>query len=622
MGNKARNRGTAPREASTRHPSGKTQEARATAENTVPTSLTDSRASQAEFLLGAGRYAEALVMLGHEARYAVLRGVAKFKLGQAELALKELLPASRGEDSHEARLWLARALTAMGYAKKGSRIASAVAAERPAFPWSYIVQAEAELVGNDYNGAMTCIHRMRQHTPKSYRTLSRQLKLAPLSHKEKGALFILEALRRTGGRFHADAFLPPSTALHRQREQSLDKQTEEAASLFHLATESQDELRLEQAADLHRRFLQLATPRQPVENIFASLFFLGRYREAFILLAGQPGDKPLHGSIFWSPLGLLAMRVEPEYFHRNIRLLKRTSVPENCAILKEYFIAMFMNFLNSSKELAALEGRPELKERKYHDISCFIANRHLLDGNYENAIRAFNKLGKSLSKDWVYLCRLAEAYMCKNRQTEAFLLFDRACALNPNEGKTWKGEMLLFTGKYKEALPLFNNNALYTATWRGATKLMLGDIKEAIKDLKSELARNSSDAEAKVWLARAHMENGTMHRAHELCNELLAAQPQHFWAHMIQASAFIRTGNTRKTETSLDGARKAFPDFYDWLRKALGSPEQTRKGMEEFISGTLKMAKGNMRSELYILPVTFQGFRPSGPPSSQYSKLG
>lgn len=621
MRNPAHNWKTALRKADALQYSGKTREALALLENTVPPSVHDYRARKAEFLLGEGRYTETLALLGRGARYAALRGAAKFKLGQNEPALKELVPASKEHDSLEARLWLARALTAMGNTEKARRVAASVAAARPTFPWGYIVQAEAELASDNYDGAMACIRRMRRQAPKSYAALSRQLELAPLSHKGEGRSFILEALRRTKGRFRADALLPPAAAPRRQRE-TADERTEKANRLFHLATESQDALQLKQAADLHGRFLELAAPRQPVENIFASLFFLRRYREAFKLLAAQPGDKPLHNSIFWSPLGFFAMRIEPDYFQRNIQLLRRTRVPVDCVILKDYFIALFMNFLNSSKELLALEDRPELNERKYHGISCFIANRHLLDGNYEKAIRAFIRLRKSFSEDWVYLCRMAEAYMCAGRGKEAFLLFDRACALNPNEGRTWKGEMLLFTGKYKEALPLFSNDVLYTATWRGATRLMLGDIPEAIKDLEAELARNSSDAEAKVWLARAYLEKGATLRARELCDELIAARPHHFWAHMIQASAFIRTGNTRETANSLAKAREALPGFHQWLEDVLGNPGTTPRGMERFISGTLKMAKGNMRPETYILPVTFKGFRPDKTPPAHHSKLG
>jgi len=73
---------------------------------------------------------------------------------------------------------------------------------------------------------------------------------------------------------------------------------------------------------------------------------------------------------------------------------------------------------------------------------------------------------KPTSPETLYL--LALVYKNESRPLDALNLLISARKLSPEQADIWKGEMLLFQGAYKEALPLFSNNALYAAAWRGA----------------------------------------------------------------------------------------------------------------------------------------------------------
>ena len=118
--------------------------------------------------------------------------------------------------------------------------------------------------------------------------------------------------------------------------------------------------------------------------------------------------------------------------------------------------------------------------------------------------------------------RLAEALLCLRREREAFVEFDRAEAgLEGAKAKAhlraWRGEALLWLGRYAEALePLdaaVSAGSELAFCWRGGARLLLGDHAGAEADLDAAVGLDPGDAEARLWRGELYRRTGRLEEA-------------------------------------------------------------------------------------------------------------
>lgn len=136
---------------------------------------------------------------------------------------------------------------------------------------------------------------------------------------------------------------------------------------------------------------------------------------------------------------------------------------------------------------------------------------------------------------------LAETLLCRGRGEDAVREMTRALAeAAPGEAgatRAWRGELLLWLGRYAEALrdlePCRAEGPAWGLCWLGAAELLLGRPRDAERTLDKLLADYPLDREARVWRAEARLALG---RPLEALKDL--EQAQGLWAHIDRALAW------------------------------------------------------------------------------------
>lgn len=118
----------------------------------------------------------------------------------------------------------------------------------------------------------------------------------------------------------------------------------------------------------------------------------------------------------------------------------------------------------------------------------------------------------SKGEDWRSQCLIGEAFLCQGDLPAALAAFSAAWrrALPQYRGyvMAWRGEVLLWAGRYKEALKVLHDvmeggsPVPLAACWKGGALLKLGRYREALGVLETAVA-TPSDQEARVWLSEA-----------------------------------------------------------------------------------------------------------------------
>ncbi|MEK7383489.1 MAG: tetratricopeptide repeat protein [Elusimicrobiota bacterium] len=162
-------------------------------------------------------------------------------------------------------------------------------------------------------------------------------------------------------------------------------------------------------------------------------------------------------------------------------------------------------------------GRPEeaqraqarlrhLPVRRYGWMRLNSGLRNLHLGRYDEAAIDLKACLHASGRFWRVRCLLAEVSLCQGDAPSAWNAFDRAAKraapLNRNQIFAWRGEALLWTGDYQEALSWLTqaiNQCDYALCWRGAALMLVGKHEEALLDLNRAILPGSEDMEAFIW---------------------------------------------------------------------------------------------------------------------------
>lgn len=141
-------------------------------------------------------------------------------------------------------------------------------------------------------------------------------------------------------------------------------------------------------------------------------------------------------------------------------------------------------------------------------MRAILARQALRERGLEEAAREYAMAqGATRPADWRAEGFQAETLVCLGRAREGLRVIDRAVShagkAERGEALAWKGELLLWLGRYGEALaslePAARLGARFAWCWRGAAKLKLGRLEEGLADIETALREHPRDREALSW---------------------------------------------------------------------------------------------------------------------------
>lgn len=130
--------------------------------------------------------------------------------------------------------------------------------------------------------------------------------------------------------------------------------------------------------------------------------------------------------------------------------------------------------------------------------------------------------------------RLAETLLCSGKSAAAFAALRKAAKYHKVSMGVWEGELLLWLGRYPEAVKKLKADAAaghpLAWCWLGAALFKLGKKKEAVSILQKALGVRPDDNEARIWLSEALAASGKKKEAQAHLEAALKANPADFWA--------------------------------------------------------------------------------------------
>jgi tetratricopeptide (TPR) repeat protein len=170
---------------------------------------------------------------------------------------------------------------------------------------------------------------------------------------------------------------------------------------------------------------------------------------------------------------------------------------------------------------------------------------------------------------------------------------------------TWSGEILLWLGRYREALSRFDEavrlgGRTFVFGWRGAARLKLGDARGALEDLDRARELDSKDFEAMVWRGEAYRVLGRHAEALRELDAAVARSPGSCWGYFNRGLVRAALGDEAGLAADLAMVPK---DIILFLRRRLGLRQDRPlrpKDMRRILAAGLDLGRGIRRTESYL----------------------
>lgn len=347
-------------------------------------------------------------------------------------------------------------------------------------------------------------------------------------------------------------------------------------------------------------FLRARGKSEPL-HAYIACCTLDRYGEAFRaaeeVLDAPPRDAVL--SRLWNPWGDRSSAMPPGFLQARLARLKKARVPAGLEHYRVFLRGALLYYSgNHAAALRAFDKLPELSPGRYGwmRFPAGLAALYLLD--FKRAIKEFSAGAAAEVSRVTSLGRLAEVLVCSGRAAEGLEKIREAQKLAPLWARAgllaWEGQLLLFTGKYKEALgPLSEGGRLGDDAawcWRGAALLKLGRLKEALADLDRAVELFPTDREARIWRAEARRLAGRPGEALADIENVLEHGPNN-WAYIDRALLSGDAGDEKKMRADL---LRVDPEIRRALARGAGG------GVRAMLERAGELALGDRRDEKYF----------------------
>jgi tetratricopeptide (TPR) repeat protein len=194
-----------------------------------------------------------------------------------------------------------------------------------------------------------------------------------------------------------------------------------------------------------------------------------------------------------------------------LRRLKASARRAPDSLWMEFFIRTIGKSLGLPASAAGTRNflqRLDAAPGRYDWMRFSVGRQMLGDGDALRAIVQFRRAAVfSKPDDWRCHGYIAEALLIAGNFPASQASFSRAEAaalsVEKSDARAWRGEALLWSGRYRQALAVLSESvcaeARYGRAWRGGALLKLGRPKEALKELNAALIDRPQDAEAMLW---------------------------------------------------------------------------------------------------------------------------
>ena len=226
---------------------------------------------------------------------------------------------------------------------------------------------------------------------------------------------------------------------------------------------------------------------------------------------------------------------------------------------------------------------------------------------YTEAFDDFSVATRSRPRFWLAHCRTAEALACLGQPQAAFAIFDQFLedpqAPSRGDVEGWYGEVLLWTGRYEDALlhldAAVNQGAWLAVCWRGAANLMLGRYNEARADLDRAIVNGPNDAEAFTWRGELFRRLGRWEEARIDLNRAIELGSL-TWPYINLALVHAAVGDNASMRADLSAVppktRAALAALTGWDNRKPGSDADLVRTLEK----GLELGLGVRRNEAYL----------------------
>ena len=370
----------------------------------------------------------------------------------------------------------------------------------------------------------------------------------------------------------------------------------------------------------------------PTVHSYIALCSLDRYAEAFAaaerISEAPPSGEPLLSRL-WNPWGDRSTILPADFIPGRLRALRRAPLPPE--------LECYRSFLAGAIRLYA--GKPEKALREFGKTRPAPAGRRgwmrfpegwaaLRLRLFGRARAAFSAAAASPLSRTQSLCRLAEVELCSGRRAAGFALFDRALReahFSHLPGlRAWKGQMLLFTGRYAEAEKLLaeagraSDDAAWC--WRGAALARLGRLREALSELDKAVSLFPTDLEALVWRGEVLRLLGRYRDCAADQSAVLRKRPGYPWALVNMGLCRLALGDGAgavKDYRALDAEMRGFLERVVKKKDGECGPERTGRMLGE----ACRLALGDRRDDLYFRGVWMRApGKGIGPESKLYNR--
>jgi len=196
-----------------------------------------------------------------------------------------------------------------------------------------------------------------------------------------------------------------------------------------------------------------------------------------------------------------------------------------------------------------------------------LGKNKLIAGDVDGALREFEAVRDYCRPgDWLAECHVGEARLLRGGLREMTAAFARAEELAPahkrEEIRAWKGQMLLWSGRYARALSVLSRvpeSSPYALCWKGAALYKLGRKAQALTVLDATLSRSPDDLEARIWRGEVLLSLGRRDEARRDVDAAIAVAPQSGYAHVLRALLHHADARAEEMRRECELIRRSFP---------------------------------------------------------------
>jgi tetratricopeptide (TPR) repeat protein len=234
----------------------------------------------------------------------------------------------------------------------------------------------------------------------------------------------------------------------------------------------------------------------------------------------------------------------------------------------------------------------------------------LLNNHWDKAAAAaeFQAVLESAPQVWKAHALLAELALARGERRRALRTMDELLLTVPESDRTsvlgWRGEMRLWIGEYREALPDLDlavaRQSPLAQCWRGAANVKLGNFPEALRDLDSQLRSHPEDQEALVWRGEARRLMGQWREALTDLDAACRFGNSPLWAYINRALTRARLRDVAGLWSDYLLVPEWVRSYFSWKLGADVKPDTPPRIITIQLEAILEAARGIRRNDQYL----------------------